>query len=130
MKFISIFVEDRVGVIAELATKLAENNIDIESLDTEKGDEHTVITLAIDKHEDALKVLKKNHYKVFSNDIMLLTIENKQGVLSNLTVKLMDSDIEVRSIRIVKTFSDHSLVALDTNNNEKTLGIVKEYLTV
>ena len=130
MKFISIFVEDRVGVIAELATKLAENNIDIESLDTEKGDEHTVITLAVDKHEDALKVLKKNHYKVFSNDIMLLTIENKQGVLSNLTVKLMDSDIEVRSIRIVKTFSDHSLVALDTNNNEKTLGIVKEYLTV
>jgi len=130
MKFISIFVEDRVGVIAELATKLAENNIDIESLDTQKGDEHTVITLAIDKHEDALKVLKKNHYKVFSNDIMLLTIENKQGVLSNLTVKLMESDIEVRSIRIVKTFSDHSLVALDTNNNEKTLGIVKEYLTV
>ena len=130
MKFISIFVEDRVGVIAELATKLAENNIDIESLDTQKGDEHTVITLAIDKHEDALKVLKKNHYKVFSNDIMLLTIENKQGVLSNLTVKLMESDIEVRSIRIVKTFSDHSLVALDTNDNEKTLGIVKEYLTV
>ena len=128
MNFISIIVEDKPGVIATISTLLAKHNINIEYLNTEKTKDNGVITVGVDKQDDALTVLKNAGLQAFSKDIILISLENKPGILSKTALKLQSAGVEMRSIRIVKRFEDHSVVAIDAEKNEKTLELVKESL--
>ena len=57
MKQITIITKDYHGLNADLASSLAGNEINIETLDAKKIDDIGVITLVVDQYKLALHVL-------------------------------------------------------------------------
>lgn len=79
MKQITIITKDYHGLTADLASALAGNEINIETLDAKKIDDIGVITLVVDQYKRALHVLNDAGWNPIEEDTMLVRVADELG---------------------------------------------------
>lgn len=128
MKQIVVVSGNEVGVIAEISRVLSEKNVNIEWLDTSGTKSHGAVILTTDKYDEALKALNDAGFKAISEDALVIRLKNEPGSLAKVSGKLRDRKINIRSMHIIKSEGNFSLVAIATDNNSRVRNLLAEEL--
>ena len=128
MKQITIVTESRRGLTADIAGLLAEEGINIETLDAEEVEGADVVTLTVDRYNRALAALRDGGYPAVTEDVMLVRIEDEPGALAKVAVRFKEADIPVRSIRIIRRRNGFGIVAISTERTEAAKELVRDLL--
>ncbi len=128
MKQITIVTESRRGLTADIAGLLAEEGINIETLDAEEVEGADVVTLTVDRYNRALAALRDGGYPAVTEDAMLVRIEDEPGALAKVAVRFKEADIPVRSIRIIRRRNGFGIVAISTERTEAAKELVRDLL--
>lgn len=95
LKQLSIFVENRLGAIAEATEVLAANNINIRALTTADTTDFGIIRLIVDKPELAAEKLRENSIIVNISDVIGIKLDDSPGSFNRILKILSDAGIAV-----------------------------------
>jgi hypothetical protein len=128
MKQITILVDDRPGVVADISTILADKNINIETIDAEAQDQHGIITLTVDQYDEALRLLKNARFTAISEDAVVIKLKDEPGALAKIAIRFKEADLSLKSIRIIKREKGFSLAAVSAENMQDVKKLVADVL--
>lgn len=93
IKQVSIFMENRAGRLYEIASLLADNNINIRALALADTSDFGILRLIVNKPDEAIAALKKNNYTVSATNVIAIEVSDTPGGLAG----------------VLKLFNDHSV---------------------
>jgi len=92
---LSVFSENRAGMLADITAMLAEADIDIEALTIAETAEFGVLRFIVDAPKKALSVLKLEGFVASLTPVIALNMENKPGSLARIARTLGDANISI-----------------------------------
>ena len=111
VKQISIFVENKVGRLAEITGVLGEKDINIQAMSIADTTDFGILRLIVDKPQAALDALRAHGLTVKETEVVAVKLGNTPGALSDVLKKLFDNDISIEYIydfAFAKPVSDSS----------------------
>ncbi len=128
MKSLTIIQETRTGLLAEITTLLENHKIDLRSIDGSTAASLAVINLTADPYDACFQVLTGAGFKVFVNEQILVRVEDQSGALADISRRLANVQVDIRSIHFVNREGDHCIVALETENNFSARQVLHDLL--
>jgi hypothetical protein len=116
MKSLTIIQNTRPGLLAEITTLLESHGIDLRSIDGNTVGTLAVISLTAEPYRDSLSVLADAGFKVFVNEQILVHCQDQPGALAEISRRLANVQVDIRSIHFINREADHCIVALETAN--------------
>lgn len=124
MRRIVIVAGNEIGVIADISRLLADNGINIETLDADSHGAHGMIVLTTDQSDEALNVLRQASYKAVADDALILRLRDEPGALAKVSERLKRANVNIRSIHILNRRNNYSTVALAVDDRDKARELV------
>jgi hypothetical protein len=121
-KEIVVNVKNRIDILFDLSKQIAEKGISILALNGVVSDGDCVIRLVTDDNLRAAETLRGKKYHVHEEDVILVILPHKPGMLRRVIEALVSEEIDIR--RIYSTAfakQEKSLVVLRTSNDEHAL---------
>ena len=120
---LSIFVQDKVGRVAEICGLLAAGQLNIAGFDIADTTEgFGILHLVVDRPGDALKVLQEHDLVVKSTPVICVVLENRPGRLARVLEVLSQSRI---SVEYMYLGSDNNMF-IGTDRNEAAAALLEE----
>jgi hypothetical protein len=119
MERIIIIVRDEVGVIAGVTRALADQDVNIESLDTERAGEQGIITLTTDDTDRALRALKEAEFRAVTDDSLVFRLPDEPGALARVAERFKAAGVNIRSLHILDRRAGQAVVALSAQDREE-----------
>ncbi len=94
-KQLAIFLDNRPGMLARVASALAEAKINIYAITTSDTIDHTVIRMVVSDYRRALHVFEEHGTLVVEDDVLLVDGVNKPGELARIGQRLADAKINI-----------------------------------
>ena len=126
MKRIIIMTENQVGVIADISKVLADNSINIETLDTESTGDDGLIILTTNDPDRALYALTHAGFRAVGDEILILKLKDEPGALAKIAEKFKQSNLSIRSLHILNRQAGYSMVALTADDREKARSLIDD----
>ena len=92
---ISIFLENRVGRLQEVAEVLAKNEINIRALSLADTSDFGILRLIVSKPDAATSILRESGFTVRENDVIAVEVEDRPGGLAHILDLFSISGISV-----------------------------------
>ena len=122
VKQISVFVENKPGMLAELANALNENKINMRALSLAETKDFGIIRLILDDPFNAVRVLKDGGYICSITKVLAIAISNKPGSLGKVMQILGDNQINVEyTYAFTAGVKDKACMILRVGDNEKAI---------
>jgi hypothetical protein len=128
MKQISVITDNRSGILAELSQALAVREVNIESIDGEAAFETGVVTLTVDRYDEALLALQEAGFQAVSEDALIVRLTDAPGALARVAERFKSDALNIRSLRFLRREGGFALVALVTEDNERARLLVDDLL--
>jgi hypothetical protein len=128
MKQITIVESDRPGLVADITEALAAANVNIESLTAEAVGNAMVAILTVDKYDEALRALTAGGMQAFSEEVIVIQVEDRPGELARIMHRFKEANINLRSIRPIRRDGDKALVALGTERTQEAMELVRDVM--
>lgn len=128
MKSLTIIQNTRPGLLAEITTLLESKGIDLRSIDGNTVGTLAVISLTAEPYRDSLSVLADAGFKVFVNEQILVHCQDQPGALAEISRRLANVQVDIRSIHFINREADHCIVALETDNDYAARKVLKDLL--
>ena len=94
-KQLSIFLENRPGLLAKVCGTLAEAGINILALSIHDTVDHAIIRLLADRPVKALLILEQLGLYILETDVIVLEVANRPGALGEVARRLARADINI-----------------------------------
>jgi hypothetical protein len=91
----SIFMENRPGRLAEVASALAKARVNIVALDIPQSNENSLIRIVVDEPGKARSLLKREGFPFAENEVLLLDLQDVPGSLATTTAKLGKASVNI-----------------------------------
>lgn len=95
VKQLSIFLENKPGVLARLCEAFAEHRINIEGLTVSDTVDHAVVRLITDDADKAHAMLESAGVLVVETDVLALRLPDKPGQLALVAGKLSRGGVNI-----------------------------------
>lgn len=128
MRSLTIIQETRAGLLAEITTLLESHGIDLRSIDGNTVGKLAIINLAAEPYRSCLDVLADAGFQVFANEQILVRCEDQPGALAEISRRLANEQIDVRSVHFINREDDYCIVALETENDYAARKALKDLL--
>ncbi len=128
MKEITVLENDRAGLLADIATLLAEKNINIDYISAHSIADKAAIHIVASDEKKATSALKEAGFQVLSSDTLVITLEDKIGELAKVTRKLADNKVNIEHLQILKQEKGKALISIKTDHLKKAEELLKRYL--
>ena len=92
---LSVFSENKAGMLADVTAMLADAEIDIEALTIADTAEFGVLRFIVDQPKKAVAVLKLEGFVASLTPVIALRMDNKPGSLARIARSLGDADISI-----------------------------------
>ncbi|MFX1427406.1 MAG: hypothetical protein ACFFBE_13200 [Promethearchaeota archaeon] len=92
---LSVFLEDRPGVLAKFIKLLMDNKIFIRALTVAKTSEYGLLLLLVDKPEECITVLEKENYLLSTTEVIAIRLNEKPNALYLIPKTLGDNKINI-----------------------------------
>jgi len=100
---ITVIVDDRAGILADIGELLGANKVNIETLAATTYDDRGVVHLVVDDGEEAGEVLAANGFKVEGvRPVMAATLDDRPGELGRYARRLAEAGVAVSSAYVAK----------------------------
>ena len=113
---IVIMANDEVGVIADITGALANEGINLESLNTETAGGQGAIILTVDNYDHALYVLNQAGFKAVGDDALVIRLPDEPGALAVVADRLKQAGVNIQSMHILNRQDGQAMIALKTDN--------------
>lgn len=128
MKQLTIVEADRPGLLAELADGLAEDGINIETIDAQGFGETAVFQLTVDQYDKALQALHRRGFHPVTEDALVVRLDDRPGALATIARRFSDAGINMRSFRIIHSSGGQTVAAIAVDRTAGALDLVKDVL--
>ncbi len=94
-KQLSVFLSNRPGVMARACSVLSEANINILAMTVHDAVDNGVVRFIVDNPTKAGLLLEQEELFVTEQDVLVIEIDNKSGVLTKICQRLAEADINI-----------------------------------
>ena len=124
---LSVFSENRAGMLAEITRQLADADIDIEVLTIADTAEFGVLRFIVDSPKKAVSVLKLGGFVASLTPVIALWMRNSPGSLAEITKILADADISVEYLyACVMREEGRAVAIMRVEDNDKAVTLLAE----
>jgi len=121
-KEVMVKMTNRIGVLADMAKILADRGVNLLAIDAYVLAEQAFIRLVTEDNLRALDVLAEHGYRAHEEDVILLTIPHKPGMLHRVSEILAETGIDIHHIYASTTdVGGECCVVLHTANDAQAL---------
>jgi hypothetical protein len=124
-KEIIVEAKNRVGLLSEIAGKLADAKINMQSLCCYCMEGQASFMFVVDKHAAAKICLKKAGYKVSEQQVLKVEISNKPGELAKAAAKISAVGVDMDYAYATVT-GRTATVVVKTRDDAKALKALKK----
>jgi hypothetical protein len=128
MKQLTVLAPNQPGQLALITEALAKYGVNIEDFDVESHGAEGLISLTVDKYDDALRALRDAGYRAVTQDTLLIRLEDKPGALATIALRLKEAGLDLRSMHIVRRTGNVSIATLVADDNVKAAAILHDVL--
>ncbi|MBC8868737.1 MAG: ACT domain-containing protein [Planctomycetes bacterium] len=94
-KQISIFLENKPGVLADVCKTLGAYDINIRGISVSDTVDHAVVRMIVDNPRKAIHVLGEHGALVVETDVLALELDDKPGTLAKLASKFSRGKVNI-----------------------------------
>lgn len=95
LKQISIYAENKKGMLQSITSILAREEINIMGSVTNDSAEYGIIRMVVSDPEKALEALSKEGYICRKTDVLGVELDDNPGALNRLLISLLEGNINV-----------------------------------
>ena len=128
MKQITVLVEDKVGILADISFILGKAKINIESIDVNVAGGKAVINLLVKDEQRATALLSANHYQVLASDVIVVSMPDKPGELSKMSKLLTDNGVSVQEVHMLTRGDATTVYSLKADKQSKAEKLLSDYI--
>lgn len=127
-KQLSVFLENRPGMLARACSVLSENKVNILALSIHDTVDHAVVRFFVDNPTKALLLIEHEGFYVLEQDVVVLDVDNQPGVLAEVAQKLAEADINIDYAYCTATEGQsHGCLVLKTEDPERASEVLSEF---
>ncbi len=126
IKQISVFVDNKVGRLSEIADIMAANGIDIRALSIADTTDFGILRLIVNKPEHCCEVLRAEGITVSITSVTAVSIVDKPGQFAKVLDLLSKNNINVDYVYAFIGRSDAASVILKTSDDAAASKILSE----
>ena len=116
---LSIFAENKPGVLVEITNELAKADIDIRAMSIADTSDFGIFRLIVDDTEKAKAALENAGFIVSATKVLAAAVEDSPGALTNIMQLLSEHDINIEYMYAFITVSKkYAYVVLRVQDNE------------
>lgn len=93
VKQISVFVENRAGLLSEVTTLLADNGINLRALSIADTTDFGILRIIVEDVDKAAKILQENGNTYTVTSVLAVKMDDKTGGLAQILKVLADAGI-------------------------------------
>ena len=123
---IAVFLDNKVGALDKLISLLAENKINIESLNISENSDFGIVKIITDKNDEAITILNQNGYTAKSTQLIALEVEDKPGSLKKFLDMLSSKGIQIDYIYSHTLKTGKGQILCRTNDVDIALKVLNE----
>lgn len=98
VKQVSVFLENKIGRLNEVAQLLGNHNINISAFSVADTSDFGILRMIVPDAAKALAILKENHFSASTTDVVLLNAPNNPGALAKTLDILNSEDVFIEYI--------------------------------
>jgi len=122
---ISVFLENRKGLLYEICSRLGQSGINIRALTIAETETFGVLRLIVDKPDAAVKMFQQNNITANRTDVVGVEVPDKPGGLADVLKVLTDADVNVEYMYgFMEKFSDKALMVFRFDDPEKAAAVL------
>ena len=97
-KMLEIMTENKVGMLNEVSSVIADSGVNIKNICAYGMDTSATFMIVTDGNEKIADSLKQKGYKVEENEVVVLGLADKIGTLKEASSKLKSAGIDLKYI--------------------------------
>ena len=122
---LSVFMENKSGILNEILSVLAQNNINIAALTVADTNDYGILRLLVSDPQSALEKLREKQFTVRIHDVLSLEMAPEPGSLYRILHHFAAARISMEYVYAF-SFGSKSIVVFRTDNREKAEKVIKE----
>ena len=127
-KQLSIFLENRPGMLAHIASILAQANVNILALSVHDTVDNAVVRLVLDQPTKALLLLEQEELYIMEQEVVILAVDNQPGTLARIAQRLGHADINIQyAYCTAATNQLAGCIVLKTDQAEAAMDCLREF---
>ena len=130
MKNITIISEDRVGVLADITEIMAKAEINIDTITSEKINDLAVITMTVDRNDDALRSLANSEFQAIAGEVVLIKLVDKPGALAELAGRFKEANINMHSLKLIRRQGNLGIAAISCSEPDRIRELLKDQIII
>ena len=120
-------MENKPGKLSSICTTLADGDINIYAMSVHDTVDHAIVRLIVDNPTKALILLEEEGLYIVTQDVVVLNIENRPGIISTIAKKLFRADINIEYAYCTATKNqENGCLVVKTKDPEQTQEILEE----
>ena len=119
IKRITVICDDRLGTLADVTEVLSGTDIDIRDISTTVVGDDAFLSLVVSEYDRSLNTLIAAGFNAIAEESVLVRIEDQPGALASIARQLADEGIDIRGISVVHQRTNHSAVAISSDNDAR-----------
>jgi hypothetical protein len=128
MEQLTIIVDDRVGLLADISYLLGKSNINIISVQVISIGGKAILSFLVKNRKKAIEILKSAGYKVLEYAVLVIKLEDKPGQLAALSSLLVKENINILNLYFISKEKGFSILALRVDKIQKAKKLLSNYL--
>lgn len=129
MKQLTVFIENRVGRLAEVTDILTENNINIICLSLADTSDYGMLRMMVSQPAAACDVLSASGFPAMLTDVIAVRLPHHFGQLKKLCGMLSGEGVDI-SYLYALTSGDNAAIVLKTSDNDKAESVLSKDYTL
>ena len=123
---LSIFLENRVGRLAEITGTLKNSGVDMKAISLADTSEFGILRLIVDKHDIAKAALKEKGYTVGSTSVVAVEVPHTPGGLDSIVQMLGEGGINIEYMYGFPLMEKRAIMVFRMDNTEKALEVFQK----
>jgi hypothetical protein len=122
-KQLSIFLENKPGVLASVCRALGEHEVNIRGMSISDTVDHAVVRLIVDEPDKALHILGEHGALVVETDVLAVKLSDRPGELARLAAKFSRAKVNIEYAYGTSNGSE-ATIYIRVSDSKKAVGVL------
>ena len=124
---ISVFLENKVGQLAQVCKVLADNGVSLVTLSLAETQDFGIARLIVDNHEKAETVLRTNKFLVKTTPVIAVTVPDRPGGMAQVVSTLSEKGCDIEySYAFASSNNEQAVLVFRFKNEDQSKAVLAE----
>lgn len=127
IKQVSVFIENRQGRMAEFASLLAENSIDLIALSIADTTNFGILRVIVSDYQKTADILRENGYTANITDVLAVAVSDQPGGLAKALRLMHENNIFIEYLySLVRRVNKNAIIIFRVNQPDVAVKLFNE----